>query len=336
MSELTLSPGTPTPGRHASDDVVLRVSDLAVRYAAARGAAVTAVRGVSFDVRRGEVFGVVGESGSGKSSICNALMRMLPNSARVEATGVEFGGRDLLSLTDKQMRGIRGTEIALVPQRPMTSLSPTTPVGQQLRWYFGDSIDDSDVRDSLARIGLHSVLGRLDNLPSRFSGGQLQRLLIAIATLTNRPSLLLADEPTTTLDATVQAQVLKLLLGIRDTLGLSIVYVSHDLGVIAQICDRVGVMYGGRLVEVATTSDLFHRPQHPYTKALLGAMPARWTPDRGRLSTLRGTAAGANRATGCPFAPRCALADARCTEEMPAVLGDRTSMVRCHRVEEAT
>ena len=317
-------------------DRVLAVKDLSVTYRSQRGTGVTAVRDVSFDVGRGEIFGVVGESGSGKSSICNALMRMLPATARIDATAIEFGGRNLLSLNEKDIRSIRGREIALVPQRPMTSLSPTTPVGEQLRWYFGDSIDDSDVRDTLARIGLHSVLARLDNLPSRFSGGQLQRLLIAIATLTNRPSLLLADEPTTTLDATVQAQVLSLLLRIRDTVGLSIVYVSHDLGVIAQICDRVGVMYGGRLVEVAPTSDLFHRPQHPYTKALLGAMPARWTAGSGALSTLRGTAAGANRAPGCPFAPRCDLADARCSTEMPLPLGDATSMVRCHRVQEAS
>lgn len=319
----------------ADNDCVLAVKDLSVTYRPSRGAGVTAVRNVSFEVGRGEIFGVVGESGSGKSSICNALMQMLPDTARAEATAVEFGGRNLLSLNEKQMRAVRGCEIALVPQRPMTSLSPTTPVGEQLRWYFGDSIDDSDVRDTLVRIGLHPVLSRLDNLPSRFSGGQLQRLLIAIATLTNRPSLLLADEPTTTLDATVQAQVLSLLLGIRDRLGLSIVYVSHDLGVIAQICDRVGVMYGGRLVEVAPTSDLFHRPQHPYTKALLGAMPARWTAGDGALSTLQGTAAGANRATGCPFAARCAHAHARCLEEMPAVQGDAQAMVRCHLVEGA-
>lgn len=332
MSALSIGPVADVAEPPA--DAVLSVSDLDVRYASARGGSITAVRGVSFDVRRGEVFGVVGESGSGKSSICNALMRMLPPNAQMRADALEFAGRDLLSLGEKQMREVRGAEMALVPQRPMTSLSPTTPIGQQLRWYFGDRIDDSDVRDTLARIGLHSVLNRLDDLPSRFSGGQLQRLLIAIATLTNRPSLLLADEPTTTLDATVQAQVLKLLLRVRDTLGLSMVYVSHDLGVIAQICDRVGVMYGGRLVEVATTSDLFHRPRHPYTQALLGAMPARWTPEHGRLSTLGGTAAGANRASGCPFAARCAVADARCSAEMPAVLGDRASMVRCHRVEE--
>ncbi len=334
MAELAASPPTRTPVP-AGGENVLSVRDLSIRYAGKRGSSVTAVNGVSFDVRRGEVFGVVGESGSGKSTICNALMQMLPSGARMEADVMDFQGRDLRSLSDKQMRAIRGTEIALVPQRPMTSLSPTTPIGEQLRWYFGDTIDDSDVQEALAKIGLHAVLGRLDSLPARFSGGQLQRLLIAIATLTNKPSLLLADEPTTTLDATVQAQVLKLLLNTRDTLGLSIVYVSHDLGVIAQICDRVGVMYGGRLVEVATTSDLFHRPQHPYTKALLGAMPARWTPERGNLSTLRGTAAGANRAPGCPFAARCDVADARCVAEMPAESGDGTSMVRCHRVEEA-
>lgn len=313
------------------DDVVLRVRDLTVRYATSRGR-VAAVQGVSFDVARGEVFGLVGESGSGKSSVLTAVMRMLPASARVSAESLAFEGRDLLRLKESELRSIRGDQIALIPQRPMTSLSPTTPIGRQLEWYFGHALQDPDTQTTLGRIGLRTVLSRLDDLPGRFSGGQLQRLLIAIAALTHRPALLLADEPTTTLDATVQAQVLNLLARVRETVGSAILYVSHDLAVIAQVCDRVGVMYGGRLVEVGPTAEVFNDPQHPYTRALLDAMPSRWDPERGLLGGLPGSAAGANRAPGCPFAPRCALADERCHTTMPEVSLTARGMVRCHKV----
>ena len=214
------------------------------------------------------------------------------------------------------MREVRGRRIALVPQQPMTSLSPTSTIGKQMGWYLGELLEDPEIHETLTSIGLRPVLDRAGNLPQGFSGGQLQRLLIAIASLAHKPALMLADEPTTTLDATVQAQVLRLLLDMRAKLGLSILYVSHDLAVIAQVCDRVGVMYGGRLVEVASVQELFDAPKHPYTQALIAAMPSASADDE-RLQSIPGTAAGANRLAGCPFAPRCPRADDQCRTAMP-------------------
>jgi oligopeptide/dipeptide ABC transporter ATP-binding protein len=311
-------------------DPILAVEDLTVRYGGARGAT-TAVNGVSFEVARGEVFGLVGESGSGKSSVCGAVMRLLPRSAHVAGT-ICFDGKDLVQVGERTMRAVRGRRIALLPQQPMTSLSPTSTIGRQMGWYLGDVMHDDAVRDTLVSIGLGPVMDRSDALPQALSGGQLQRLLIAIASLAHRPSLLLADEPTTTLDATVQAQVLRLLLDMRTELGLSILYVSHDLAVIAQMCDRVGVMYGARLVEVAGVVDLFDSPKHPYTQALIAAMPSS-SPRHERLRAIPGVAAGANRLPGCPFAPRCPRADELCRTTMPEpeVIGATT--VRCHHVE---
>ncbi|MGH8961648.1 MAG: ABC transporter ATP-binding protein [Jatrophihabitantaceae bacterium] len=326
MTGLT-EPGSASPA--AASGTLLQVQNLCVRYAASRGVT-TAVRDVSFEIGRGEVFGLVGESGSGKSSVCAALMRLMPPAGSVRADRIEFEGRELSRLSERAMRSVRGRQIALVPQKPMTSLSPTTPIGRQLKWYLGDALESEQMQDMLVSIGLRAVLDRPRDLPSRFSGGQLQRLLIAIAALTYRPSLLLADEPTTTLDATVQAQVLRLLLAVRERVGSAILYVSHDLAVIAQVSDRVGVMYGGRLVEVAPVAEIFNAPRHPYTRALIAAMPSTWTQGE-RLQAIRGSASGANRLTGCPFAPRCELADARCHEQMPDAVTVGTSMVRCHK-----
>lgn len=323
---------TATESSDSAEQPLLSVRNMVVTYGGA-GQGVDAVRGISFDIGRGEVFGLVGESGSGKSSVCSALMRLLPHSASVTADTIDFAGQDLTTLSEKQAAKIRGREIALVPQQPMTSLSPTTPVGRQLEWYLGDSLQDPEIRQILVNIGLRAVLDRPDDLPYRFSGGQLQRLLIAIATLAHRPSLLLADEPTTTLDATVQSQVLKLLLDVRDKLNLSILYVSHDLAVIAQVCERVGVLYGGRLVEVAPVAELFHHPQHPYTKALLGSMPTGWDGQQSRLETIPGSSGGSNRLPGCPFAPRCPLADETCVTTVPETRLVHKSMVACHKAE---
>lgn len=334
----TLGPGTkpgtaaaaaPDPAAGRPDPAaLLRVRGLSVTYPSVRGP-VPAVRGVSFEVRPGEVFGLVGESGSGKSSVCTAVMGLLPDGTRLDADGIDFEGRDLARLRERELRRVRGHRIALVPQQPMTSLSPTTPVGRQLRWYLGERLDDPALRETLAAIGLGAVLDRPRDLPGAFSGGQLQRLVIAIAALSHEPALLLADEPTTTLDATVQAQVLKLLLTLRENLGLAMLYVSHDLAVVAQICDRVGVMYGGRLVETAPVNEIFASPRHPYTRALVAAMPST-TPADEPLRPIPGTADGANLLAGCPFAPRCANATDVCHTEMPAPAWHGDASVSCH------
>ncbi|GAA4972800.1 ABC transporter ATP-binding protein [Yinghuangia aomiensis] len=335
----TLGPGTPPAAAAHPDDAarpappepLLRVRDLSVTYPSARGP-VTAVRDVSFAVRPGEILGLVGESGSGKSSVCTAVMGLLPDGTRRDAAEIAFEGRDLARLRDRDMRRLRGRRIALVPQQPMTSLSPTTPVGRQLRWYLGGLLDDPAVRGLLADIGLGPVLDRPRDLPGAFSGGQLQRLVIAVAALSHRPALLLADEPTTTLDATVQAQVLKLLLTLREQLGLAMLYVSHDLAVVGQICDRVGVMYGGRLVETAPVAELFANPRHPYTRALVASMPST-TPADEPLRPIPGTAEGANALAGCPFAPRCPDVVDACRTAMPASRRIGAGTVGCHTAD---
>ncbi|MGV9314028.1 ABC transporter ATP-binding protein [Streptomyces sp. NPDC003691] len=320
--------GPREPGRTAP---LLEVRDLSVVFDTSRGR-VPAVRDVSFELAPGEIFGLVGESGSGKSTVLSAIMQLLPSVAVTDASALRFRGTDLLRLDTAGLREIRGTGIGLVPQRPMTSLSPVTPLRKQLRWFLGDR-DPAEVTELLDQVGLRAVAERLDGYPFEFSGGQLQRLLIMLAALARRPALLLADEPTTTLDATVQAQVLRLLLDLRDRLGIGIVFVSHDLGVIAQVCDRAGVMYAGRLVESAPVEELFDSPRHPYTRALLRALPSRYT--RGhRIKVIEGSAAGANRLPGCAFAPRCPRADTVCGERVPELRTVAGSLVRCHHAEE--
>ncbi|WP_110240463.1 ABC transporter ATP-binding protein [Nocardioides gilvus] len=307
---------------------LLEVSGLDVTYRTARGL-LPAVRDVSFRVERGEVFGLVGESGSGKSSLVTALMRLLPRGSEITADRLEFDGTDLLTMPESRMRRLRGREIGLVPQRPMTSLSPVTPVAAQLRRLTGGEVDDARLHELLTDVGLGGLKARLGDYPFQFSGGQLQRMLIAVAVLAREPSLVLADEPTTTLDATVQAQVLRLLLDLRERLGNTVLLVTHDLGVVAQVCDRVGVMYGGRLVEVAPTRQLFEDPQHPYTRALLAAMPSNQA--RGeRLRPIPGTVSGAQLLPGCPFAPRCDRATALCWEVDPEPTEHAGRTVRCH------
>ena len=251
---------------------VLQVADLRVTYPGPSGG-IDAVRNVSFDIAPGEVVGLVGESGSGKSSICTALLGLHDTASTITSTTLTLGGHDLRGLDDAGWRSVRGTEVALIPQHPMTALSAITAVGRQLDWYLGD---DAITRyaDQLRSIGLQVVVDRPGDLPDAFSGGQLQRLVIAIATFGSKPVLLVADEPTSTLDATVQANVLDVLAEQRARLGIAMLFVSHDLAVVAQVCDRVGVMQAGELVELAPVRDLFDHPQHPYTQALVAALPS--------------------------------------------------------------
>jgi oligopeptide/dipeptide ABC transporter ATP-binding protein len=333
MTILTSSSPETAGDANAPAAPLLRVDGLNVTYATS-SLPMPAVRDVSFVVNRGEVLGLVGESGSGKSTVLSALMRLLPRSAQVTARSVEFEGRDLLGLPERDMRGLRGRHLGLVPQRPMTSLSPVTPVGVQLRRLTQGTVDDARLAELLDSVGLGGLRTRLTDYPFQFSGGQLQRMLIAVAVLAREPQLVLADEPTTTLDATVQAQILRLLVDLRERLGNSVVFVSHDLGVVAQICDRVGVMYGGQVVELAPTQQLFADPQHPYTQALLGAMPGKHKPGE-RLRPIPGSVSGAQRLPGCPFAPRCPRATDICVDENPPPETIHGAVVRCHHPGDA-
>jgi oligopeptide/dipeptide ABC transporter ATP-binding protein len=315
------------------DAPLLAVEELTVRYRVRRRET-TAVHDVSFVVERHETLGLVGESGSGKSSVCGAILDLLSPNATRAAAALTFADHDLLACSADEMRALRGTGISWVPQHASTALAPTTSVGRQLRWYFEERLDDPSVTDALRALGLGVVLDRPRDLPSEFSGGQLQRLVIAIAVLAHQPALVLADEPTSALDPHTATQVLDTLRTANARVGAAMVFVSHDLRTVARACDRIGVMYGGRLVELARAEDLFVRPRHPYTRALLDALPGA-APPRTRLRAIEGSATGANALLGCPFAPRCALARDECHRVMPPLQTTADAMVRCHAWEAA-
>ena len=284
---------------------------------------------------RGSSWGLVGESGCGKSTVLMSILRLLPENAEMNARSLVFDGTETLGLSDEEIRLLRGRRLSLIPQRPMSSLSPVATIERQLKWYLQrdgarkpDELTEA-MASMLERVGLRAAIERLSGYPYQFSGGQLQRMLIAIAALVGEPDVLMADEPTTTLDVTVQAQVLSLLLEARDRLSLSVIIVTHDLGVIAQTCDRVAVMYGGRLVEMADVYTLFREPRHPYTIALLDSLPSRHR--RGEpLRSIAGSAIGSNLLDGCPFAPRCASVMDHCHTEVPDRRTVGNTLVRCH------
>ena len=289
-----------------------------------RGGNVHAVNSVSFDLRPGELLGVVGESGSGKSVTMMSLIGLLPSPpADVQAGEVLLDGKDILHVTGEELQSIRGAKIGFIFQDPMTSLNPVFTVGNQimepLRKHMGLTKAQAQQRaaELLDLVGIPDAKKRLSSYPHQFSGGMRQRVMIAIA-LACDPRVLIADEPTTALDVTIQAQILELVRDLRQKLGMAIIWITHDLGVIAGIADRVMVMYAGQVVEQAPVKELFARPQHPYTRALLKTIPHLAGPRGDRLQVIEGQppimwAAPA----ACPFAPRCAHAFDRCLRENP-------------------
>jgi oligopeptide/dipeptide ABC transporter ATP-binding protein len=299
---------------------LLQVANLVTRFGA-----VTAVDGVSFDIRPGEIFGLVGESGCGKSATCRSLIRLFGGaSAEIAAGSILFEGQDLAQLSNRTMEDIRGAQIAMIFQDPMTALNPTMRIGEQIaegvrrhRGLRGEPVR-KEVIALLESVGVTSAASRLAAYPHEFSGGMRQRVLIAIA-LACRPRLLIADEPTTALDVTIQDQILKLILRLRDETGLAVLMVTHDLGVVAQTCDRVAVMYAGRIVERGDTRQVFRRPAHPYTRALLDALPAH-TGRGTRLKPLGGEPPDLSAPPpGCRFHPRCDFATAVCRAAQPSL-----------------
>src|SRR5215471_6512904 len=274
-------------------------------------------------VQRGTTLGIVGESGSGKSVLCRSVLRLLPASANARTSGVaEYDGRDLMRLDEAEMRRLRGTELRMIFQNPMTSLNPVWPIGDQvtegLRVYGGLSVAAAREKgiEILGRVGIPSPERRYDDYPFQWSGGMLQRAVIAMA-MAGAPRLLFADEPTTALDVTIQDQILALLLELQERTGMTLVLVSHDLAVVAETCDRIAVMYAGRIVETAPTREIFEAPRHPYTLGLLGSIP-HLAADGGRLKPIPGQPPDlASLGPGCPFAPRCAFASADCTTTAP-------------------
>jgi oligopeptide transport system ATP-binding protein len=280
-------------------------------YFHTREGVVRAVDGVSYAVEPGETLGIVGESGSGKSVSCYALLGLIPRATgRIEGGTAMFGGRDLLQCTARQLRGIRGKRISMIFQDPMTALNPYLTIGAQIaeplirHEGLSRRAARRRVLDMLTAVGIQDADRRLRAYPHQFSGGMRQRVMIAMALIT-RPELLIADEPTTALDVTVQAQILDIIKTMQRELGMAVVLVTHDMGVVAGTCDRVLVMYAGRVVESATAADLFARPRHPYTEALLGSLPAAHRHGE-TLHTIPGLPPDlAQEFPGCPFAPRC-------------------------------
>jgi oligopeptide/dipeptide ABC transporter ATP-binding protein len=287
----------------------LEIENLSVSYRTATGRA-SAVSDVSLSLQRSEIVGLVGESGCGKTTLSMAAMGLLPGNAEVEGD-VRLGGTSIVGLDEESMRGLRGNTIATVVQNPLTSLDPMFSIGSQLvdaiRAHRDLSKREARERaiELLGEVGIPDPARRAKDPPHRFSGGQRQRIVIAIA-IANEPSVLIADEPTTALDVTVQAQVLSLLLRLRREHGMAMLVITHDLGVVAQLCDRVGVMYAGQLVELASARESFHAPRHPYTRELLKALPS--TAGSGEeLAVIPGEIPDLEQPpSGCRFAPRCA------------------------------
>ncbi len=304
-------------------DLLLDVQNLQTQFSTA-GGIVRAVDGVSWDVRAGETVALVGESGCGKSVSALSIMRLISAPAgRILGGRIFFKGRDLLQLPEDEMRQIRGREIAMIFQEPMTSLNPVLTVGRQLteptEVHFGMSSAQSRARaiELLGLVGISDPERRLRQYPHQFSGGMRQRMMIAMALACN-PALILADEPTTALDVTIQAQILELMKGLSRRLGVAMVMITHNLGVVARYADRVNVMYAGRIVERATARETYANPRHPYTLGLLRSVPRLDEPRRAKLLPIQGQPPDLSRLPpGCAFQPRCQFALERCRVEAP-------------------
>ncbi len=301
---------------------LLAVEDLEVRFWTGRGI-IHAVNGVSFDIAPGETLGIVGESGCGKSVTSLALLGILARAGRVTGGTAQFDGRDLLQLSDDELRTIRGKEIAMIFQDPMTSLNPVLTIGRQLRepleTHFGMEKDEAEKRaaELLDRVGIPSAKSRLRDYPHQFSGGMRQRAMIAMA-LACEPKLLIADEPTTALDVTIQAQILNLLRELVAERDTALILITHDLGVVAGMCERVNVMYAGMFMETGTAEQVFGRPRHPYTLGLLQSVPRLDAARKSALHPIEGNPRDMlHPPKACPFQPRCRYEVDQSRQEVP-------------------
>ncbi|MBQ43431.1 MAG: peptide ABC transporter ATP-binding protein [Gemmatimonadetes bacterium] len=314
--------------------MMLRVENLVTRFHTYDGV-VRALEGVSFEVREGEIFGLVGETGCGKSVTTYSTLRLLPSTGRVHSGRITLSGESLLDASESRMREVRGGEIAMIFQDPLSALNPVMRVGDQIAEsvWLHDDLPDADavavrVEEVLGEVRMPDPAGAARAFPHELSGGMQQRVMIAMA-LAGRPKMLIADEPTTALDVTIQSQVLQLLRQLKQEAGLTVLLITHDLGVVAELCDRVAVMYAGTIVETAPVEELFSDPKHPYTQGLLAALPGAsetLAPVPGRVPDLLAPP------SGCRFHPRCPLAVDRCRAEAPELRGD-TRQVACHEVE---
>ena len=304
-------------------DELLRVENLRTWFRSGSGP-IRAVDGVDFELGAGQTLGIVGESGSGKSVTALSIMRLIERPGEIqEGSRVVLEGRDLVQLSDREMESVRGNEISMIFQEPMTSLNPVYTIGEQIgeavRIHRGVGRREAleRAREMLELVGIPEVGRRLKDYPHQLSGGMRQRVMIAIA-LACDPKLIIADEPTTALDVTIQAQILELMVEIRERLGMSILLITHDLGVVAEMCDEVVVMYAGRVVERGPVAEVFTSPQHPYTEALLQSIPMLGMTQAEPLRVIRGTVPSPlDWPEGCRFAPRCDYAFERCVDQPP-------------------
>ena len=316
---------------------VLEVKNLNVTFHA-RGQEVQAVRGVSLDVYPGEILGIVGESGSGKSVTMKAVLGILPENASIQADTLRLHGTDIPSLSQEAYRKLRGTDMTMIFQDPMTALDPEMTLGKHMEEVLrrnaglktGEEIRARSI-EMLDKVGIPAPESRLKQYPHEFSGGMRQRVLIAMALACN-PKMLIADEPTTALDVTIQAQILDLLQELEEQYHTSIVLITHDMGVVATVCQRVAIMYGGLIMETGTSDEIFYDPKHPYTKALLRAIPSTELKEGERLQAIEGLPPSLiEPPAGCPFAERCEFACDLCHKELPAYRQfSQTHSAMCH------
>ena len=286
---------------------------------------VKALNDVSIHVKQGEVLGIVGESGSGKSVTAYSLMGLTAYPGKLIGGTLEFNGHEIHNMSEKEFRKIRGNEISIIFQDPMTSLNPVYSIGNQIEEVIllhtkkNKKEAHERAKELLTLVGINEPEKRLKQYPHELSGGMRQRVMIAIA-LACEPKLLIADEPTTALDVTIQAQILELMMDLKNKLGMSIIMITHDLGIVASMCEKIAVMYGGRIVEYGTTDEIFYEPKHEYTKGLLRSIPRLDAKEHEKLVPIEGTPIDLlNPPKGCPFAPRCSKCMKICLKEMPPV-----------------
>ena len=316
-------------------DVLLEMKDLSISFYNKTGE-IQAVRGISYTLHKGEVLGIVGESGSGKSVSSHGILRLTPDTGKVKQGEILFHGKDILKMSKKELQELRGNKIAMIFQDPMTSLDPLFTVEYQLNESLKKHTDlDGNGRrlrmiHLLELVGINQPERRLKQYPYEFSGGMRQRVMIAMA-LSCDPELLIADEPTTALDVTIQAQIVELLKELKDKLGMAIIFITHDLGVVSEICDKIIVMYAGKIVEEGTSRQIFYQRCHPYTEGLLASVPKLDSDVNEKLKPIKGNPPDKSCVKpGCAFAPRCSCAMQICVkEEPPQYELDDTHVVSC-------
>ncbi|WP_026703327.1 ABC transporter ATP-binding protein [Salibacterium aidingense] len=318
----------------SNDANALKISDLRTSFFV-EGNEIKAVDGVSLTIPKGKTVGIVGESGSGKSITSLSIMRLIKSPGQIKHGSIAMNGEDLLQKSEREMRKIRGNQISMIFQEPMTSLNPVYTIGEQISEVFqvhqGLSKKEGRAKavEMLELVGIPSPKERVKQYPHELSGGMRQRVMIAIA-LACSPELLIADEPTTALDVTIQAQILELMKNLQQELGMSVVLITHDLGVVAETCDYVAVMYAGKIVEYADVYTLFNAPKHPYTVGLMQSLP-RHDKDQEELNVIKGNVPKPDEMpAGCRFAPRCPFASEICINELPDLIEtEDNNKVRC-------